>query len=193
MNNPNNPDESRSGDENRPYDLMDGATGESLQVIRELEEQRKISADLNMPLDERLEAYEDIFDSQVGDTSLVRARNIERQVGLRQIFLKFEGGNPTGTQKDRIAFAQAMDALRRGFDTITLATCGNYGVAIALAASFAGLKCRICIPSFSLVLKMVLNQIVTPKYLTVVCINSNQVFCGLNKYNLSSVMFYHCR
>ena len=120
MNNPNNPDESRSGDENRPYDLMDGATGESLQVIRELEEQRKISADLNMPLDERLEAYEDIFDSQVGDTSLVRARNIERQVGLRQIFLKFEGGNPTGTQKDRIAFAQAMDALRRGFDTITI-------------------------------------------------------------------------
>ncbi len=27
-----------------------------------------------------------------------------------------------------------MDALRRGFDTITVATCGNYGVAMALAA-----------------------------------------------------------
>jgi threonine synthase len=99
-----------------------------------------------LPLEERLEAYEDISDSEVGDTSLVRARNIEREVGLRQIYLKFEGGNPTGTQKDRIAFAQAMDALRRGFDTITVATCGNYGVAMALAASFAGLQCRICIP-----------------------------------------------
>ncbi len=130
----------------RPYDLMDGATGEGLQVIRELDEQRKISANAALPLDERLEAYEDIFDSEVGDTSLVRARNIEREVGLRQIYLKFEGGNPTGTQKDRIAFAQAMDALRRGFDTITMATCGNYGVAMALAASFAGLQCRICIP-----------------------------------------------
>ncbi len=128
------------------FDLMDGATGEGLQVIRELDEQRKISADAGMPLDERLEVYEDIFDSQVGDTSLVRARNIEREVGLRQIFLKFEGGNPTGTQKDRIAFAQAMDALRRGFDTITMATCGNYGVAMGLAASFAGLRCQICIP-----------------------------------------------
>jgi threonine synthase len=31
--------------------------------------------------------------------------------------LKFEGGNPTGTQKDRVAFAQAMDALRRGSST----------------------------------------------------------------------------
>jgi threonine synthase len=130
----------------KPYDLIDGATGEGLQVIRELDEQRKISADAKMALDDRLEVYEDIFDSQVGDTSLVRARNIEREVGLRQIFLKFEGGNPTGTQKDRIAFAQAMDALRRGFDTITMATCGNYGVAMALAASFAGLRCQICIP-----------------------------------------------
>lgn len=146
MNQPHNPDEYLSGDEGKPYNLMDGATGEGLQVIRELETLRKISADSSTPLDERLEVYEDIFDSEVGDTSLVRARNIEREVGLRQIFLKFEGGNPTGTQKDRIAFAQAMDALRRGFDTITMATCGNYGVAMALAASFAGLRCRICIP-----------------------------------------------
>jgi threonine synthase len=39
-----------------------------------------------------------------------------------------------------------MDALRRGFDTITVATCGNYGVAVALAGGFAGLRCRIYIP-----------------------------------------------
>ena len=146
MQNQNNLSEHQSENVSKNYNLMDGATGEGLKVIRELEEQRKISADSKMPLDERLEAYEDIFDSEVGDTSLVRARNIEREVGLRQIFLKFEGGNPTGTQKDRIAFAQAMDALRRGFDTITMATCGNYGVAMALAASFAGLQCKICIP-----------------------------------------------
>jgi threonine synthase len=146
MENQNNLPAYRSGDESQRYNLMDGATGEGLQVIRELEGQRKISADLSMPLEARLEAYEDIFDSEVGDTSLVRARNIEREVSLRQIYLKFEGGNPTGTQKDRIAFAQAMDALRRGFDTITMATCGNYGVAVALATSFAGLQCRIFIP-----------------------------------------------
>jgi threonine synthase len=130
----------------RPFNLMDGATGETTSVVREVEHQRRISSDPNLPLEQRLEAYEDIFDSEVGDTALVRARNIEREVGLRQIYLKFEGGNPTGTQKDRIAFAQAMDALRRGYDTITVATCGNYGVAIALAAGFAGLRSRIYIP-----------------------------------------------
>jgi len=125
---------------------MDGATGETTAIVREVDQQWRISANPELPLDQRLEAYEDIFDSEVGDTSLVRARNIEREVGFRQIYLKFEGGNPTGTQKDRIAFAQAMDALRRGFDTINVATCGNYGVAIALAARFAGLRNRIYIP-----------------------------------------------
>jgi len=128
------------------YNLLDGATGEVAAVFKEVDQQQKISADLNVPLDRRLEVFEDIFESEVGDTSLVRARNIEREVGLRQIYLKFEGGNPTGTQKDRIAFAQAMDALRRGFDTINVATCGNYGVAMALAAKFAGLHSRIFIP-----------------------------------------------
>jgi threonine synthase len=125
---------------------MDGATGETTSIVREVDQQWRISSNSELPLGQRLEAYEDIFDSEVGDTSLVRARNIEREVGFRQIYLKFEGGNPTGTQKDRIAFAQAMDALRRGFDTINVATCGNYGVAIALAARFAGLRSRIYIP-----------------------------------------------
>lgn len=98
------------------------------------------------PLDERLEAYEDLIDSEIGDTALSRARHLERDTGLRQLFLKFEGGNPTGTQKDRIAFAQAMDAMRRGFDSVTVATCGNYGAAMAAAARAAGLRCLIYIP-----------------------------------------------
>ena len=126
--------------------LLDGASSQMPIVAPELETQRRVAADTSRPLPERLEAYEDIMDSEVGNTTLVRARNLEREIGLRQIYLKFEGGNPTGTQKDRIAFAQVMDAMRRGFDAITVATCGNYGVALALAASMAGLKCLIYIP-----------------------------------------------
>jgi threonine synthase len=129
-----------------PYNLMDGAAGELKALVRDVEEQRQIAADHDTDLEKRLEAYEDIIDSEVGDTSLVRARNIEREMGFRQLFLKFEGGNPTGTQKDRIAFAQAMDALRRGFDTLTVATCGNYGVAVAMAARLAGLQSLVFIP-----------------------------------------------
>ncbi|MBU1186269.1 MAG: pyridoxal-phosphate dependent enzyme [Acidobacteria bacterium] len=126
--------------------LLDEATSHISTITPEIEQQKTIASDPSRPLVERLEAYEDIFDSEIGDTSLSRARNIEREVGLRQIYLKFEGGNPTGTQKDRIAFAQVMDALRRGFDAVTLATCGNYGVAMAFAASLAGIRCLVHIP-----------------------------------------------
>jgi threonine synthase len=126
--------------------LLDGATPAQTSLPNGLAEQQRVAADRTRTIEERLEAFEDIFDSEVGDTSLARARNVEREVGFRQLFLKFEGGNPTGTQKDRIAFAQAMDALRRGFDSITVATCGNYGAAIATASSYAGLRCLIFIP-----------------------------------------------
>ena len=126
--------------------LLDNATPQPVLIAAEMEAQVERASDPTETLSDRLEAYEDVVDSQVGDTMLSRARNIERDVGLRQIYLKFEGGNPTGTQKDRIAFAQVMDALRRGFDGITVATCGNYGVALGLAASLAGLRCVLYVP-----------------------------------------------
>lgn len=107
----------------------------------------QVCASPDAPLAERLEAFEDVTESLVGDSIFTRARNLERHFGLRQLWLKFEGDNPTGTQKDRIAFAQASDALRRGFDTVSVATCGNYGVATALACQFAGLACVVVIPS----------------------------------------------
>jgi threonine synthase len=127
--------------------ILDGAGSDGQRLPRELEIERRIASDPTRATDERLEAFENIVDSEVGDTQLARGRNIERETGLRQLYLKFDGGNPTGTQKDRIAFAQAMDALRRGFDTITGATCGNYGAALAMASSFAGLRCVIFVPS----------------------------------------------
>jgi threonine synthase len=138
-------------DEKKPpaepeFILLDGATSSSIDLTEEYGRQQLVAADPDRPLAERLSAFEDVYESEVGDTSIVRARNIERTTGLRQLFLKFEGSNPSGTQKDRIAFAQALDALRRGFDALTVATCGNYGVAAATAAIMAGLKCIVFIP-----------------------------------------------
>jgi threonine synthase len=39
-----------------------------------------------------------------------------------------------------------MDAMRRGFDAITVATCGNYGAALATATSVAALRCVLYLP-----------------------------------------------
>ena len=103
--------------------------------------------DASVALPERLAAFDALVALDVGDTGLHRARGLERELGLSRLYLKYEGDNPTGTQKDRIAFAQVRDALARGKDTVALATCGNYGVAVALAAQSAGLRCRIYIPA----------------------------------------------
>jgi threonine synthase len=126
--------------------LFEGGASPPFALAPELEEMRRIAADRNADIDARLEAFQEIIDGEVGDTTLARARNLERETGLRQIYLKFEGGNPTGTQKDRIAFAQCADAIRRGYDGITVATCGNFGAAVSLAAWLAGLRCVIYIP-----------------------------------------------
>lgn len=128
------------------FNLLDGAVGQPLQGPR-IRKAMESAADPELSIEERLEWYEDIFESEVGDIALTRGRHLERETGLRQLFLKFEGANPSGTQKDRIAFAQVMDALRRGFDTVTVATCGNYGVAVAEAARLAGLEAVILIPA----------------------------------------------
>ncbi len=131
---------------NRPEALMSDATPEQTPIAPEVEDRTALAADPAHPLEKRLEAFEDLIDSEVGDTAFSRARNLEREHGFRQLYLKFEGGNPTGTQKDRIAFAQALDALRRGFDAITVATCGNYGVALSMAAAYAGIRAVVYIP-----------------------------------------------
>ena len=99
---------------NTPYALIDGASAFGLAISSESEALKKTVMDTENDLIERLEAYEDIFNIEVGDTSLSRARNIERETGIKQLYIKFEGGNPTGTQKDRIAFAQCMDAFGGG-------------------------------------------------------------------------------
>ncbi len=102
--------------------------------------------DADRSLAERLASFDELTRLEVGDTGLLRARGLERATGIGRLYLKYEGDNPTGTQKDRIAFAQVRAALAAGRDTIALATCGNYGVAVSLAAQLAGLCCRVYIP-----------------------------------------------
>lgn len=127
-------------------DLKDGVKTAENKVSSETKKLGELVKDKTKSLVDRLESYEDVINLEVGDTGLHRAKTFEREFDIRQLFIKYEGDNPTGTQKDRIAFAQVYDAIRREFDVVSLATCGNYGVAVALAANLAGIECKIYIP-----------------------------------------------
>jgi len=126
--------------------LLNGVRSAEIRVTREVKALSDQVKDPSLSLVDRLESFEDIISMEIGDTSLNRARNLEREMDLRQLYIKYEGENPSGTQKDRIAFAQVQDALRRKFDVISLATCGNYGVAMAFASAMAGIRCIVFIP-----------------------------------------------
>jgi threonine synthase len=82
----------------------------------------------------------------VGNTIFLEARNLAPILGCERVYLKFEGSNPTGTQKDRIAMVVADQAVTSGVEGITTATCGNFGVAIAYASRHYDLAAHIYIP-----------------------------------------------
>ncbi|WP_010477681.1 pyridoxal-phosphate dependent enzyme [Thermococcus zilligii] len=79
--------------------------------------------------------------------SLIRAPPLEETLGIEGIYIDYEGRNPTGTHKDRIARAHVEKALEEGYSAITVGTCGNYGVAIAYYARLYGLKAFVFVPA----------------------------------------------
>ncbi len=81
-----------------------------------------------------------------GRTPFFRAANLEKTLNLSRVFVKFEGAGKTGTQKDRISRLHVMNAREKGFDTVSLATCGNYGASISYYAGLHGMKSVIAIP-----------------------------------------------
>ncbi|MBW3582800.1 MAG: pyridoxal-phosphate dependent enzyme [Euryarchaeota archaeon] len=83
---------------------------------------------------------------RVGDSPLLRAPTLSKVLGLPNLRVKLEGTNPTGTQKDRIAYLEVENAVSHGHDRITAASCGNFGVAVAYAANVRGLHCDIFTP-----------------------------------------------
>ena len=126
--------------------LLDGVKSADIKISKEVKTLSDMVKDDSLSIVDRIESFEDIMSMEVGDTSLRRTRNLERELNIRHLYIKYEGENPSGTQKDRIAFAQVQDAFRRNYDVISLATCGNYGVAVAYAAYLAGITCKIFIP-----------------------------------------------
>ncbi len=127
--------------------LRDSVKTASNTIGTQAREASQISSDASLALPLRQEAFARIIDLEIGNTWVRLSKALSRDFGIPGVHLKFEGDNPTGTQKDRIAFAQVADALGKGYTAVALATCGNYGVAVALAARLAGLRCHIFIPA----------------------------------------------
>jgi len=82
-----------------------------------------------------------------GLNRIFRATSLEARAGVERIYVDYEGVNPTGTHKDRIARVHVERAVKEGFSGITVGTCGNYGAAVAYHAMTVGLRAVVFVPS----------------------------------------------
>lgn len=89
---------------------------------------------------------EDAEDADPGGTPVFRATYLEQLFAFKKIFLKFEGVNLSGTHKDRAAYSHMKYASENGYDTISVGTCGNYGVAFSLYSKMYNMKTQIFVP-----------------------------------------------
>lgn len=80
-----------------------------------------------------------------GGTPLLELPRTSQATGLR-LLLKEEGGNPTGSFKDRGMSAAVTRAALDGAESFVLPSAGNAGVALAAYAARAGLSATIFIP-----------------------------------------------
>ena len=81
-----------------------------------------------------------------GMTPLVKAARLGHAAGLRRLYIKDEGQNPTNSFKARGLSAAVSMAKAVGVKTIALPTAGNAGGAAAAYAAHAGLTCVIAMP-----------------------------------------------
>lgn len=78
-----------------------------------------------------------------GDTPLLASRRLGQSLGLKRLYFKNEGCNPTGAFKDRGAALVVSLALDAGAKGIVTASSGNAGAAIAAYSAAAGLNCAL--------------------------------------------------
>jgi threonine synthase len=84
----------------------------------------------------------------VGFTPLVRVRNLAREWGVRELYVKNDAVcHPTCSFKDRVVAVAVAKAREFGFDTVACASTGNLANSVAAHAAEAGLKACVFIPT----------------------------------------------
>ncbi|MBI3911825.1 MAG: threonine synthase [Armatimonadetes bacterium] len=85
---------------------------------------------------------------QSGFTPFIRAHNLARELGVRDLYIKNDGVNfPTLSYKDRVVPVAIAKAKELGFDTVGCASTGNLANAVAAHGARAGLRRYIFIPT----------------------------------------------
>ncbi len=82
-----------------------------------------------------------------GGTPLYRCDRLAKWAGVRSLFIKYEGRNPTGSFKDRGMTVGVTKAKSLGSKAVACASTGNTSASLAAYAARSGLTCYVILPS----------------------------------------------
>lgn len=80
-----------------------------------------------------------------GGTPLVRSESLSTETGC-EVWLKYDGANPTGSFKDRGMTLAISKATEEGAQAVVCASTGNTSASAAAYAAKAGLTCAVLVP-----------------------------------------------
>ncbi len=83
---------------------------------------------------------------RVGWTPLYEAYNLEKEFGLKKLYIKDDGLNPSGSSKDRASGVAVLKAIEKGAKTIACSSTGNAASSCACQAARMGLNAVIFVP-----------------------------------------------
>ncbi len=101
-----------------------------------------------------------LFTIGEGNTPLVRAANLEKEIGCAELYLKFEGCNPTGSFKDRGMVVAIAKAVEEGSKAVICASTGNTSASAAAYAAYCNLNAIIIVPKGNIALGKLAQAIV---------------------------------
>jgi len=94
-----------------------------------------------------IEDYSKIVSLGEGGTKLHRCSRLEDKFGIKQLYVKDETRNPTGSFKDRPISVAVTKAKEFGVNTVVTSSSGNAGASLSAYAAKAGITCFVFTPT----------------------------------------------
>jgi threonine synthase len=102
-----------------------------------------------------------------GFTRLLRADNLARELGMKNLWVKDDSGNPTHSFKDRVVAIALSAARELGMKVFACPSTGNLANAVAAAGARAGMKTVVFIPHDLEVPKVIASAVYTDSLVAV--------------------------
>lgn len=83
---------------------------------------------------------------RIGWTPLVRSHNLAKLLGLKELYIKDDGLNPSGSSKDRASGVAVIKAIEAGAKVISCSSTGNAASSCACHAAHMGIPAVIFVP-----------------------------------------------